>query len=300
MKSLKKIGAILLMLAVFVAFSPLTFDGEVYAASIKLSKKTVYMSKGSTYKLKVKGTKKKVKWQSSDSSIVSVSKKGKLKAKAYGTATITAKVKGKTLKCKVKVERKGEKNARKLRDYLIKYGKKSGKNRYIKKSYHSGDKDEGTTTTITITASTKDKILTFRLDQSTIEPPEGECVVMQIDLMNGTTAVKSGTLKYVYEDGYGIEKWDEYYGTVTTSFRHTFDDTADDMVEGMTITKCIMHEDGSTSEETDQAVLNKVENLRAPAVNLGWAFPYWNKLMASKSTLKKAKITMKTLGFTKF
>ena len=75
MKLFRKLGTVLLIVAVMVAFSPLSFDGgEAYAASLKLSKKTVYMSKGKTYKLKVKGISKraakKAKWKSSNTKIV--------------------------------------------------------------------------------------------------------------------------------------------------------------------------------------------------------------------------------------
>lgn len=300
MKSLKRIGAVLMMLAIFVAFSPVALDGEVYAAKIKLSKKTVYMAKGKTYKLKVKGTKKKVKWKSSDSSIVSVSKKGKLKAKAYGSAVITAKVKGKTLKCKVKVERKGEKNARTLRNYLLKYGKKSGSNRYIKKKTYIGDGSEGEIMEYSITASTKNKVMTFKYEEESTEPPEERTVIMKIDLITGSAAVRTGSVYFEYEDGYSIDASEDYFGDVTTAFHHTFN-TGEDTVEGLFLTKYTQSIDDSDPViETDTAVLNTENYLRPVASNLGKAFGYWNKLLASKKTLKKAKITMKTLGFTKF
>jgi len=62
---------------------------------------TVYV--GQKVKLKVKGF-KKPKWKSSNKKVVTVSKKGVLKAKRKGTATITAKKgkKKKTIKVKVK------------------------------------------------------------------------------------------------------------------------------------------------------------------------------------------------------
>ena len=73
------------------------------AASIKLNKtkKTIY--EGNTYSLKVKGTKKKVKWSSSNKSIAKVNSKGKVTAKKNGTAIITAKIGKKKLECKIKV-----------------------------------------------------------------------------------------------------------------------------------------------------------------------------------------------------
>ncbi len=78
---------------------------EVQAATkIKLSKTklTLYVKKTAT--LKVKGTKKKVTWSSSNKKVAKVSKTGKITAVKKGTATITAKVGGKKYKCKVTVK----------------------------------------------------------------------------------------------------------------------------------------------------------------------------------------------------
>ena len=72
------------------------------ATKIKISKKSVVTNVGKTVRLKVKGTKKKVRWSSSNKKVATV-KKGKVKAKKTGRATITAKVGGKKLRCKVKV-----------------------------------------------------------------------------------------------------------------------------------------------------------------------------------------------------
>lgn len=75
----------------------------VQAASIKLNKTKKTMYEGNKYTLKVKGTKKKVKWSSSNKSVAKVNSKGKVTAKKNGTAIITAKI-GKTkLQCKIKV-----------------------------------------------------------------------------------------------------------------------------------------------------------------------------------------------------
>ena len=75
----------------------------IHASSIKLNKtkKTIY--EGSTYNLKIKGTKKKVKWYSSNKSVAKVDSKGKVTAKKNGTAIITAKIGKKELKCTIKV-----------------------------------------------------------------------------------------------------------------------------------------------------------------------------------------------------
>lgn len=73
--------------------------------------KNFTLNVGQQKKLKVKNTKKKVSWKSSNKSIATVSKKGVVKGKSAGTAKITAKVSGRKLVCKVKVKAKAKKGA---------------------------------------------------------------------------------------------------------------------------------------------------------------------------------------------
>lgn len=94
---------VILVMLLFVLASGITTISSVDAASIKLSKKELTLTKGQKYTLKVTGTKKKVSWKSSDKNIVTVSS-GKLQAKKEGSVIITAKVGTKKLTCKVKVE----------------------------------------------------------------------------------------------------------------------------------------------------------------------------------------------------
>ena len=96
----KKILSLLAIAALVLTLAPLT---DV-SAKAKLSKKSITITKGKTYTLKVKGTKKKAKWTSSKKSVATVSKKGKVTGKKRGSATITAKIGKKKYKCKVKVE----------------------------------------------------------------------------------------------------------------------------------------------------------------------------------------------------
>ena len=72
----------------------------------KLNKKKVSIYVGNTVKLKMKNTKKKVKWSSSKKSVATVSKKGVVKGKKAGKATITAKIGKKRWTCKVTVKKK--------------------------------------------------------------------------------------------------------------------------------------------------------------------------------------------------
>ena len=74
------------------------------ATNIKLNctKKTMYV--GDTFKLKISGTKKKVKWSSSDKRIATVSSKGVVKGIKEGDAKIITVVSGKKYTCIVKVK----------------------------------------------------------------------------------------------------------------------------------------------------------------------------------------------------
>ncbi len=71
---------------------------------IKLNKNNLTMEKGDTYTLKLKGCgKEKCKWSVNKPKIVSVSKKGKVKALNQGKAVVTASLSVKKYKCRIKV-----------------------------------------------------------------------------------------------------------------------------------------------------------------------------------------------------
>ena len=74
------------------------------ASNIQLNKSDITIQVGKTYDLKVKGTKKKVKWKTANKKIATVNSKGKVTGEEVGTTTITAKIGKKSLKCKVTVE----------------------------------------------------------------------------------------------------------------------------------------------------------------------------------------------------
>lgn len=69
-----------------------TYKCKLIVETPKLSKKTASLSVGKFYQFKVSGTKQKIKWTSSDSSVVSINSKGKVTAQKAGTVFITAKV----------------------------------------------------------------------------------------------------------------------------------------------------------------------------------------------------------------
>lgn len=96
---MKKIRTLIVcIVCVLVLAAPLSTN-----AAGKISKKSLYLIKGQSYSLKVKGVSGKTKWKTSNSTIASVSAKGKVKAKKKGNVEIKAKIDGSTYICKVKV-----------------------------------------------------------------------------------------------------------------------------------------------------------------------------------------------------
>lgn len=100
MSTKKRILALLLSIALTLTAVPVS----VQAATVKLNKKSVSVIVTKTVQLKVVNNKKKVKWTTSNKKIATVSKKGVVKGKKPGKATITAKVGKKSYKCKVTVK----------------------------------------------------------------------------------------------------------------------------------------------------------------------------------------------------
>lgn len=84
----------------------LCFQNPVRAKqNIKMKAKNIVLVTGESKKLKVSGRKRnsKIRWKSSNKKIVSVSKKGKVRAKKNGRAVVTAQCENKKVKCRVTV-----------------------------------------------------------------------------------------------------------------------------------------------------------------------------------------------------
>ena len=108
MKKMKKLFCWLsLVLVMAVGVSALVPDistmSSVDAATIKISKTALTLTRAQKYTLKVTGTKSKVTWKSSNTKVATVSS-GTVKARTEGSATITATVGKKKLTCKVTVK----------------------------------------------------------------------------------------------------------------------------------------------------------------------------------------------------
>jgi uncharacterized protein YjdB len=91
-------------LLLFVMAWMLVFPLSAQAATVKLNKTSISLSKGKTYTLKLSGTSSKVTWSTSDKSVATVTTKGKVTAKKAGTATITATAGGQSYTCTVTVK----------------------------------------------------------------------------------------------------------------------------------------------------------------------------------------------------
>ena len=99
----KHIIRALMLLSVFFGIILMSSEKPISAASMKLNKTKANIDIEDHIKLKVKNTKKKVTWKSSDASIARVSKKGNVYALKPGTCTITAKVGKKSFTCNITV-----------------------------------------------------------------------------------------------------------------------------------------------------------------------------------------------------
>ena len=90
MKQVKKILAIMLTLVLSISMIPTINVSAAKKVKLNKTKATIYV--GKTVTLKLKNNKAKVKWSSSNKKIATVSKKGKVKGKKAGKATIPEKV----------------------------------------------------------------------------------------------------------------------------------------------------------------------------------------------------------------
>ena len=106
MREMKQTMAAVLSLALACTLLIAPAEGQAAKKKMKLNKTKATLYVGKKLTLKVKNTKKKVKWSSSKKAVASVTKKGVVKAKKKGKTVITAKIGKKKLKCKITVKQK--------------------------------------------------------------------------------------------------------------------------------------------------------------------------------------------------
>lgn len=103
MLKMKKLLILLLTISMSCSLTPAQTDA---AQSVGLSKSKLTLYVGQSANLRVKNTRKKVKWWSSRESTATVTQKGKVRAKKQGRCRIAAKVAGKKYICRVTVKKK--------------------------------------------------------------------------------------------------------------------------------------------------------------------------------------------------
>lgn len=99
----KKLIMFLLTLCIIAIGIVLPSSITAKAAKVKLSKESITIAKSKSITLKLKGTKKKVKWSTNNKKVAIVTQKGKVTGKKVGTAKIVARIGKKKYVCKVQV-----------------------------------------------------------------------------------------------------------------------------------------------------------------------------------------------------
>ncbi len=82
-----------------------SYKCNVTVETPKLSKTSLKINVGKTARLKITGTKQKIKWSSSNKKIATVNSSGKITAKKAGTCYVKATISNKTYKCKITVKK---------------------------------------------------------------------------------------------------------------------------------------------------------------------------------------------------
>ena len=100
----QKVLTFMVVLAVALGFATFMGPVNVKAAAVKLNKTELNLDVGEKVKLKVKNTKKTIKWKSDNTAVAKVTKNGNVTGISEGECTVTAKVGKKTLTCKVVVK----------------------------------------------------------------------------------------------------------------------------------------------------------------------------------------------------
>lgn len=120
-------------------FSTVTTPITAEAAAVKINKKKLTLYKGKKYKLKITGTKGKVTWKSTNSSVAKVNSKGVVTARKVGKARIIAKVKGKAKKytCTITVKAKKKSNPT-VQFYALSSSVDMAKSGSVKITYNGG------------------------------------------------------------------------------------------------------------------------------------------------------------------
>ena len=289
---LKKV--VVLLLCAFVIASFTSLDAmKVYGASkIKLNKTSVFVIKGKSIQLRVKGTKAKVKWFSKSKKIAVVNRYGKVKGKSVGTVYIIAKVKGKKLKCFVRVGDKRMANARKLRSYILKKGKKSeGGWKSIRLWYGSDDGDDESSFSKESIISAKKGTNTMKFFYEDFFHDNAMMVAINVTYKFNYTRYKNPVKVLYVDDDYGYD--DEGFdaqGTINKGY--------DVDGSGVGLNKLIIRK----KDDHNSIVVQELDSNSPDAVlyknyyleDIQLSFSKWNH------HLKKKGYSMRSIGFYRY
>ena len=201
---------------------PITAD----AAKVKLNKKEASLTIGGTIQLTVKGTRKSVKWSSSNKKVATVSRNGKVKGKKIGKAVITARIEKKKLKCRIIVKKKKNSTG----------NKPQFSTKHIKLNLHSRPSDSVKITNMSSTQMKKVKVWMADEDKEEIGKEE---IIFTVSGNTITLNAKIPGAFYLYAS-YGRKR----YGKETVCCRVTIDgaDYYDVIYDG------VVYEQGSISQ----------------------------------------------------
>ena len=289
---LKKVVVLLLCAFVVASFTSLDAMKTYGASKIKLNKTSAFVVKGKSIQLRVKGTKAKVKWFSKSKKIAVVNRYGKVKGKSIGTVYIIAKVKGKKLKCFVRVGDKRMANARKLRSYILKKGKKSeGGWKSIRLWYGSDDGDDESSFSKESIISAKKGTNTMKFFYENFYEDNAMKVTTTVTYKFNYTRYKNPVKVLYVDDDYGYD--DEGFdaqGTINKGY--------DVDGSGVGLNKLIIRKkddhDNIVVQELDpnspDAALYKTSYLK----DIKLSFSKWNH------HLKKKGYSMRSIGFYRY
>ena len=289
---LKKVVVLLLCAFVVASFTSLDAMKTYGASKIKLNKTSAFVVKGKSIQLRVKGTKAKVKWFSKSKKIAVVNRYGKVKGKSIGTVYIIAKVKGKKLKCFVRVGDKRMANARKLRSYILKKGKKSkGGWKSISLWYGSDDGDDESSFSRESVISAKKGTNTIKFFYENFYEDNAMKVTTTVTYKFNYTRYKNPVKVLYVDDDYGYD--DEGFdaqGTINKGY--------DVDGSGVGLNKLIIRK----KDDHDNIVVQELDPNSPDAVlyknyyleDIQLSFSKWNH------HLKKKGYSMRSIGFYRY
>ena len=289
---LKKVVVLLLCAFVIASFTSLDAMKTYGASKIKLNKTSAFVVKGKSIQLRVKGTKAKVKWFSKSKKIAVVNRYGKVKGKSIGTVYIIAKVKGKKLKCFVRVGDKRMANARKLRSYILKKGKKSkGGWKSISLWHGSDDGDDESSFSKESIISAKKGTNTIKFFYENFYEDDAMKVTTTVTYKFNYTRYKNPVKVLYVDDDYGYD--DEGFdaqGTINKGY--------DVDGSGVGLNKLIIRK----KDDHDNIVVQELDSNSPDAVlyknyyleDIQLSFSKWNH------HLKKKGYSMRSIGFYRY